>query len=532
MTISTTSHARRTSIASPASSPPSHSPTSPHALHQHQLQQSSHAALLSGVRSHALPHSPTLTATPDPVFSPPPPSTRARSKSFGPSSPPFGPTTPTLVHHPPSPLGLELVRASSPERELAELVRGGCADEMYGDDGRLPGAFEPRPGGASSPPLLPLRSPSDGAFGRGSPLSPASLYLEKEAGGPTAFGQCDLRLSPQEQRATSPPPSPPLFYAAKVLPPPSSSSAPAAAAGSAPTGGARARSKSFTSVRNFAPATNGSPPPVPPLQAELHPPQLELPPLVSTAPPFPPATATDELLPPASPHQSTIALPPPPIAPAPLPAHLGGPPLHHPRQLGSKLARAHSSALADKLAGAPGSEFVPKRHSPLASPALEADLKEAQEDSPLGHESSPEDEGFQDGEQRRERSASPPPPQITLVDPVEHVERRASHFGALGFMDVDAPTAASGEVPSHEPAGSEDGEVISIDEESLSSLERIFVCAKSSAAEERARVAHNLADWLVTVSMEEAVEYVLPLLAGLATDSKFFLSLLLFYCKR
>ncbi|KAL8278061.1 hypothetical protein RQP46_009521 [Phenoliferia psychrophenolica] len=99
---------------------------------------------------------------------------------------------------------------------------------------------------------------------------------------------------------------------------------------------------------------------------------------------------------------------------------------------------------------------------------------------------------------------------------------------ALGLRDGSADVEPSpslggtGEVPSHgaNQERDEEGELISIDEESLSSLERIFVCAKSSAAEERARVAHNLADWLVTVSMEEAVEYVLPLLAGLATDSE------------
>jgi hypothetical protein len=34
----------------------------------------------------------------------------------------------------------------------------------------------------------------------------------------------------------------------------------------------------------------------------------------------------------------------------------------------------------------------------------------------------------------------------------------------------------------------------------------------------RARVAHNLADWLAAVDICEAAEYVLPLLGGLATD--------------
>ncbi|KAK4704996.1 serine/threonine-protein phosphatase 4 regulatory subunit 1, partial [Phenoliferia sp. Uapishka_3] len=699
------------STSSPSSSPhspssilPAHSPTSPHhAGHQHAVYPSSHAALLSGVRSHALPHSPTFAASADPPIpfsshlAMSSPSTSAtivaaskpRRKSWTPQSPPFGPTPPTTSHSP-SPLGVAIPRGS-PEMELDAVVSGMRRDDlmedgedMYGADGQLPGAFGDLNNGLKispmSPPLLPLPlpplsppssllRPEDqlATFGRDSPHSPVSLYLGRDP--PTVpLGQCDLRNSPQEQRATSPPPSPPLFSQSKVLPPPAAT--PVCSPSPTTPGSAvvtRARARSFTSDRNFAPAPSPPSPPdiqLPSTDSVL--PPLVLPPLANlSSPPQSPPTiplslhytsdfSDSDFVAPPSPHHSTISLPPPPVAPAPLPAHLGGPVLHHPRHLGSKLARAHSTTLAEKIAAEPGSKFVPKRHSPLASPALatagddeeerrmdseseeekvgidgsdaeevaraledagttEMDLGVVQRTlgegidagvsralSPLGqpehHEISraeeAEDEttpppgtgqewgwGISLGEsstsaapfaddkgsesssplcrsnvdapngdadlgslpprEERARSVSPPPV-ITLVDPVVDPVERRSQFGALGFMDVDGSESALGlhtgsnavtertlgEVPSHGHGGhghepSEDGgEVISIDEESLSSLERIFVCAKSSAAEERARVAHNLADWLATVSMEEAVEYVLPLLAGLATDTE------------
>ncbi|GAA5836046.1 hypothetical protein JCM11251_006634 [Rhodosporidiobolus azoricus] len=93
-------------------------------------------------------------------------------------------------------------------------------------------------------------------------------------------------------------------------------------------------------------------------------------------------------------------------------------------------------------------------------------------------------------------------------------------FGAFGFMEVDLEAgggAGEGIMSGDEGEGEDDG-MLAIDEESLSMLERIFVCAKSEAVEDRARVAHFLPDWLPGVEICEAVEYVLPLLAGLIED--------------
>ena len=147
----------------------------------------------------------------------------------------------------------------------------------------------------------------------------------------------------------------------------------------------------------------------------------------------------------------------------------------------------------------------------------------------------------------RERSLSPPPHLLHVVDRAAEDEPENSSFG---FMEVDVASAlgleSSGGVPMlphQEDVGSAEmsremdtSSVVA--EEALSALERIFICAKSEAPEDRsarffrnlasrpltpcylcrARVAHNLAEWLIAVDICEAVEYVLPLLPGLATD--------------
>lgn len=55
-------------------------------------------------------------------------------------------------------------------------------------------------------------------------------------------------------------------------------------------------------------------------------------------------------------------------------------------------------------------------------------------------------------------------------------------------------------------------------EESLTTLERIFLFAKSEMAFHRVLVARSLADWILDVELSDAVEYVIPLLNGLACD--------------
>ena len=282
-----------------------------------------------------------------------------------------------------------------------------------------------------------------------------------------------------------------------------------------------------------------------------------------------------------------------------------GPPLHHVRLGGSKLARAQasSSALASKLAAVVGTEHVPKRHSPLASPSItgepddregedlrleeaegtleiirdergqvEKELSEAEgtgmdlgllleASRPLSPCGSPEhqevstylslhqdssslfstgipwndgspaplagpsssqpipspqildfDEGFASSSPPRHSPAfqavvshgpegdtlfaaseitvdaertdlvASGAPQVPLAEPCAAL-LVGSDYRALGFMDVDGPSALgleTGVAP-----GVENEQELAIDEESLSSLERIFVCAKSETTEER-----------------------------------------------
>jgi serine/threonine-protein phosphatase 4 regulatory subunit 1 len=55
-------------------------------------------------------------------------------------------------------------------------------------------------------------------------------------------------------------------------------------------------------------------------------------------------------------------------------------------------------------------------------------------------------------------------------------------------------------------------------EESLSTLERIFLFAKSEMTYHRVLVSHSLSDWIIEVELSDAVEFVIPLLNGLACD--------------
>ncbi|KZT56553.1 ARM repeat-containing protein [Calocera cornea HHB12733] len=57
-----------------------------------------------------------------------------------------------------------------------------------------------------------------------------------------------------------------------------------------------------------------------------------------------------------------------------------------------------------------------------------------------------------------------------------------------------------------------------LDSDNLTTLEKIFLFARSDAAYHRLFVARTLPEWLPSVDPHEAVEYILPLLNGLGTD--------------
>lgn len=100
--------------------------------------------------------------------------------------------------------------------------------------------------------------------------------------------------------------------------------------------------------------------------------------------------------------------------------------------------------------------------------------------------------------------------------------------GTQGEPDANDALLADVELPSSESQGTEqdaadqagDATTSAAEqrEESLSTLERIFLFAKSEMAYHRVIVSRSLPTWLREVELSEAVEYVISLLNGLATD--------------
>jgi len=59
---------------------------------------------------------------------------------------------------------------------------------------------------------------------------------------------------------------------------------------------------------------------------------------------------------------------------------------------------------------------------------------------------------------------------------------------------------------------------LALDDEGLTTLEKIYLYSRSRTAFHRVFIAHALPAYLTHVTPQEAVEYVLPLLSGLAMD--------------
>lgn len=59
---------------------------------------------------------------------------------------------------------------------------------------------------------------------------------------------------------------------------------------------------------------------------------------------------------------------------------------------------------------------------------------------------------------------------------------------------------------------------LALDDEGLSTLEKTYLFSRSKAIFHRVFIAHALPSFLEQVSPQEAIEYVLPLLSGLAMD--------------
>lgn len=73
--------------------------------------------------------------------------------------------------------------------------------------------------------------------------------------------------------------------------------------------------------------------------------------------------------------------------------------------------------------------------------------------------------------------------------------------------------------PTDDPFPSPDLQIyLPFDDDALSILEKIYLFSRSKAIFHRIFIAHALPTYLDNVSPQDAVEYVLPLLSGLALD--------------
>ncbi|KAF9532281.1 armadillo-type protein [Crepidotus variabilis] len=112
---------------------------------------------------------------------------------------------------------------------------------------------------------------------------------------------------------------------------------------------------------------------------------------------------------------------------------------------------------------------------------------------------------------------SPPSPSVYYTPPTSPF-----NVDPLPF----APSQVIPDIPVSSPSLSEDTFPVptdvaidlALDEEGLSTLEKIYLYSRSKAYHHRIFIAHQLREYLDQVSPQEAVEYVLPLLSGLAMD--------------
>lgn len=113
----------------------------------------------------------------------------------------------------------------------------------------------------------------------------------------------------------------------------------------------------------------------------------------------------------------------------------------------------------------------------------------------------------------------------------EREERSVKKTAALlaplsGATAPEVSTAGNAPISATAPAVEEDLIDTTVDpdetteflDDGLSCLERIFLFAKSDLAYHRVLVSRCLADWIKDVDLTDAVEYIIPLLNGLATD--------------
>lgn len=133
--------------------------------------------------------------------------------------------------------------------------------------------------------------------------------------------------------------------------------------------------------------------------------------------------------------------------------------------------------------------------------------------------------------------ALPPPPEFTTfalpspdLSPLYHTAPSSPAVAspALQFytpptspLPVSPPAIAQLAVPptTDDPFPTSDLPIdIALDDDGLSTLEKTYLFSRSKASFHRVFITHALPDYLDYVAPQEATEYVLPLLSGLAMD--------------
>lgn len=99
-------------------------------------------------------------------------------------------------------------------------------------------------------------------------------------------------------------------------------------------------------------------------------------------------------------------------------------------------------------------------------------------------------------------TGSPNPPSPPLAMPSIHADSQVS------------PSIQTGSAADY--FQSEQG--LGLEDESLSALEKIYLFSRSKSSFHRVFIVHAMAAFLDQISAQEAVDYVLPLLSGLAMD--------------
>lgn len=113
----------------------------------------------------------------------------------------------------------------------------------------------------------------------------------------------------------------------------------------------------------------------------------------------------------------------------------------------------------------------------------------------------------------------PPPPESLPEGGESATEGKEAGSGPPPALDLTEVGGA--QLPATTPAAAAAAVASAAEEnDKLSPLERIFLFAKSELAYHRELVSRSLPEWILEVELNDAVEYIIPLLNGLGTDGE------------